>query len=83
MSNPTTARKILNLKLEVKLDLLGISEIRWSENGYFWTGNYRIIQTGTIENMPEQGGVGVILNKAMGLRLKGYVQYSGRVFLLK
>lgn len=78
--------KLDNLKMEMtnmNLDVLGIAEMRWPDEGDFWSGEYRIIHSGTIENKPGQGGVGVILNKDLGKRVKGYVHRKGRVILVK
>lgn len=42
--------KLENLKVEMKrlkIDILGILEMRWPQSGDFWTGEYRIIYSGT------------------------------------
>uniref|UniRef100_A0A8D8R613 Craniofacial development protein 2 n=1 Tax=Cacopsylla melanoneura TaxID=428564 RepID=A0A8D8R613_9HEMI len=78
--------KLENLKMEMTnmdLDVLGIAEMRWPDEGDFWSGEYRIIHSGTIENKPGQGGVGVMLKKDLGKRVKGYVHRKGRVILVK
>ncbi|KAL1446687.1 hypothetical protein WDU94_006588 [Cyamophila willieti] len=78
--------KLENLKMEMTkmdLDVLGIAEMRWADGGDFWSGEYRIIHSGTIENKPGQGGVGIILKKDLGKRVKGYVHRKGRVILVK
>ena len=57
--------KLENLKMEMRrldLDVLGISEMKWHE-GDFWSGNYRIIHTGSVHG---KGGVGIILRKSVG-----------------
>ncbi|KAF0730470.1 craniofacial development protein 2-like [Aphis craccivora] len=38
--------KLENLKIEMdkmKIDILGISEMRWPKSGDFWSGDHRII----------------------------------------
>ncbi|VVC44948.1 Endonuclease/exonuclease/phosphatase [Cinara cedri] len=81
------ADKIENLKIEIrriKLDILGISEMRWRETGYFWSDEYRVIYSETEEGeRTGQKGVGIILEKALGLRLLGYVQHSDRIIIIK
>ena len=47
--------------------------MRWPNNGDFWSGNYRVIHTGTIENQPGREGVGLVLSKEMGKRVKRYM----------
>jgi hypothetical protein len=42
--------KLENLKVEMKrlkIDILGVSEMRWLKSGDFWLGEYRIIYSGT------------------------------------
>lgn len=78
--------KLENLKMEMErleLDILGISEVRWPNQGDLWSGNYRIIHTGTAENERGLGGVGIMTNKHFGKRIKGYVQYSERIMLVR
>ncbi|XP_008486054.1 craniofacial development protein 2-like, partial [Diaphorina citri] len=78
--------KLENLKEEMKkmnIDVLGFAEMRWPNDGDFWLGEYRVIHSGTIENKPGQGGVGVMLTKELGKRVKGYVHRKGRIILVK
>ncbi|XP_027853317.2 craniofacial development protein 2-like [Aphis gossypii] len=78
--------KLENLKMEMnkmKIDILGISEIRWPNPGDFWSGDYRIIHTGTAEKRPDIGGVGLIVNKTLGEKVKGYIQYNERIILVR
>ncbi|KAG8230523.1 hypothetical protein J437_LFUL011525 [Ladona fulva] len=43
----------------------------------------RVIHTGTATNNPGQAGVGIILSKCMGERVKGYMQVNERIIMLK
>lgn len=67
----------------MKLGIMRISEIRWREIGDFWSDEYRVIYSG-IEEGERTGhkGVGVVLEKAFGLRVLGYVQHSDRIILV-
>ncbi|XP_021934766.1 craniofacial development protein 2-like [Zootermopsis nevadensis] len=79
-------RKLESLKLEMKrmrIDVLGVSEIRWRDVGDFWSGDYRVIHTGSIEGRPGTGGVGVVLSRELGQRVSEYVQLNGRIILVK
>lgn len=81
------AGKIENLKIEMrrmKLDILGISEMRWRRTGDFWSDKYRVKYSGT-EDDEHTGkkGVGILLEKSLGLRVAGYVQHSDRIILVK
>jgi len=78
--------KLENLKMEMnkmKIDILGISEIRWPNPGDFWSGDYRIIHTGTAEKRPGIVGVGLIVNKILGEKVKGYIQYNERIIQVR
>lgn len=70
------ARKLENIKAEMKrlkVDILGISEMRWPKSGDFWTGEFRIIYSGTGEDgRIGTKGVGIGLQKNMGHKVKGY-----------
>lgn len=63
----------------MKLDLLGISEMRWPDKGDFGSGDLRKIHTGTIGERPGEGGVGLTLQQELERSVKGYVQYNGRI----
>lgn len=80
------AGKLENLKMEMslqKLNILGISEMRWPGTGDFWSDNYRIIYSGTEEGRTGMKGVGIILEKSLGQRVTGYIQHSDRIILVK
>lgn len=47
--------KLENLKIDMarmKIDILGLSEMRWPRAEDLWSGEYRLIHTGTAENNP-------------------------------
>lgn len=50
--------------------------------GDFWSGDYRIIHTGVLER-PGARGVGIVLNKTIGEKVKDYIQYNDRIILVK
>src|SRR5436190_16121652 len=63
----------------VNLDILGISEMKWPDDGDFWSGDYRIINAGSKTG---HTGVGVIMNKKVGCRVKTYKQVSDRIIVV-
>ncbi|KAI5711321.1 hypothetical protein M8J75_016072 [Diaphorina citri] len=65
------------------IDILGISEMRWQGAGDFWSDDVRVIYSGTEEGRTGMKGVGIVLEKSMGLRVTGYVQHSDRIILVK
>lgn len=78
--------KLDNLKIEMtrmNIDILGISEVRWPEAGNMWSGDDRFIYSGTSAENPGRGGVGIMLRKDIGKKVKNYVQYSERIILVK
>ena len=40
-----------------------------------------IIHTGTAHERPDYAGVALVLNKQLGRRVRGYVQYNERIIL--
>lgn len=75
--------KLENLKIEMeqlKIDIIGINELKWTEKGDFWSGNYRIIFSGDNHRVT---GVGFILNKEIGKKVLDIVQYNDRIIAIK
>ncbi|XP_068085627.1 craniofacial development protein 2-like, partial [Anabrus simplex] len=64
----------------LKLDVVGISEVRWQEHRDFWSGDYRIINTNSDRG---NAGVGLIMNKKIGQRVSYYDQHSERIIAFK
>ncbi|XP_025412229.1 uncharacterized protein LOC112684781 [Sipha flava] len=57
--------KLENLKVEMKrlkIDILGVSEMRWLKSGDFWLGEYRIIYSGTEDGRECKKSKEVFLN---------------------
>ncbi|XP_046392311.1 craniofacial development protein 2-like [Ischnura elegans] len=67
----------------MKIDIIGIAVTRWPDNGEFWSGDYKVIHTGTIEGRSVVGGVATVMNKEAGKKPKGYLQFDGRIILVK
>lgn len=75
--------KLENLNIEMRkmnIDVLAIGEMRWPDGGDFWSDEYRIIHSDTYK--PGHGGVGIVLKKDLGKRVKGYVDRRRRRILL-
>ena len=53
----------------MNLDIMGISETRWTESAKFVTGNHTMIYFGGIKH---KNGVGFILNKKVANAVMGY-----------
>lgn len=67
----------------LKIDILGISEMRWPKSGGFWSEEYQVIYSGTEEGRAGTRGVGIVLHETWGQQVEGYVQYSDRTILAK
>jgi len=75
--------KLENIKIEMKIldiGILGLCEIRWPDNGDFWSDDIRVIHTNSTKG---QAGVGIALNKKCGKRVTNFVTYSSRLCLVK
>ena len=64
----------------MNLDIMGISETRWTESGKVTTSNHTMIYSGGIEH---KNGVGFILNKKVANAVMGYWPISERVLMVK
>ena len=65
---------------DMQLDIMGISEARWTKSGKVTTGNYTMTYSGGIEH---KHGVGFILNKTVANAVIGYWPISERVLMVK
>ena len=62
--------KLENIKTEMKrlnIGILGMGEIEWTDEGDFWSANYRVIYS---RNKNSDTGIGIILTKKWGQRVK-------------
>ena len=64
----------------MELDIVGISEVRWQDEQDFWSGDYRVINTKSVGG---NAGVGLVMNKKIGMRVMYYNQYSERIIVGK
>ncbi|KAI5741951.1 hypothetical protein M8J77_001464 [Diaphorina citri] len=62
------------------MEIVGISEVRWKDQGDQWMEDYRIIHAGDEKGF---AGVGIVLNKYWGKRVKSVVLLSERIMLVK
>jgi len=56
-----------------KINVLGISEIKWIGLGDYWSGDYRIIFNGDENKI---AGVGLIVNKDIGHKIKSIIHFN-------
>jgi len=78
------ASKVENIKLEMMrldIDILGVSEVRWSGNDDFWSDDYRVIYSG--DETPGRAVVGFIINKKWGHQIVNKITYNDRLILIK
>jgi len=58
--------KLDNLKIEMNrlwVGMLGLSDMKWPQQGDFWSGNIRVIHTRAENGI---GGVGIVLRRDVG-----------------
>ncbi|CAF4651495.1 unnamed protein product, partial [Rotaria magnacalcarata] len=69
---------IVKLKMErMKIDILGISELKWTGNGHFTSGNCEVYYSGN-QNI-KRNGVALILNQKVVKSVIGYVFKNDRI----
>jgi hypothetical protein len=74
---PTRKHKIEIQRLNT--DILGMSEIKWKDEGDFWRDNYRVFFYSGYKN---NAGAGIILTKEWGKRVENYPLFNDRIMLL-
>ncbi|CAF1561697.1 unnamed protein product [Adineta ricciae] len=75
--------KLENVKKEMKrlqLNVLGLSEVRWTGAASFATGDYTLVYSGGDQH---ERGVGMLLDEQTSKSIKGYWAVSDRVLLMK
>ena len=75
--------KLENLKremLKMKLNILGVSEVRWKGKGDFISDGMRVIYSGGEEH---QNGVALVLDENAGKRVKRIEQINDRIIVVK
>ena len=75
--------KLKNVKKEMerlKVNVLGLSEIRWTGAGYFKTGNFIIFYS---RGDQRERGISILLDKETSRCVKGFWAVSDRVLLVK
>lgn len=71
------------LKQQMKLnqlDILGVCETRWGDNGDFWSDDFRMIHSGDKQG---KNGVGILLNKEWGLQVENTYHVNDRILLIQ
>jgi len=64
----------------LKIHVIGISELKWTGKGDFWSEGYRIIFSRDDHRVT---GVGFILNKEIRKKVVEFVQYNDRIISIK
>jgi exonuclease III len=72
-----------NAKIEMErlgIDILGVSEIKWMGADEYCSDGYRVIYSGDDQRI---AGVGIILKKEWGRRVKAVRPYNERILMVK
>ncbi|CAF3528318.1 unnamed protein product [Adineta steineri] len=65
----------------IKIDILGIGELKWTGNGHFTSGNYEVYYSGS-ENI-RKNGVALIVNKKLVNSIIGYNTKNDRMISIR
>jgi len=74
--------KLENLKLQMKrynIVVLCISEIKWLDQGDFWSEDFRVMFSGYDNKI---AGIGIIVSKDVGKKFS-LIQYNSRIIAIK
>ena len=72
---------IKNEMTRLNIDLLGISELHWTGNGFFKTDDFTIYYSGNDNR--RQNGVAFIVNKKIAAAVEGYTVVSDRILAIR
>lgn len=70
------------MKMGIGIDVLGLCNMRCSEESVFWSVGCRIISTRTAKDEPGIPRVTIVLTKSVDSKLEGYVQLNDRIILV-
>ena len=65
----------------IKIDILGISELKWTGTGHFTSGNYEVYYSGSQDT--RKNGVAMVLNKKLVNSVIGYYPKNDRVISIR
>ncbi|CAF3805374.1 unnamed protein product [Rotaria socialis] len=65
----------------MKIDILGISELKWTGNGHFTSGNYEVYYSGSQNT--RKNGVAMVLNKKLINSVIGYYPKNDRMISIR
>ena len=68
-----------NVMQEMQIDVLGLSEVRWTDTDFFDKQRYHVIRSG---EQKHEHSVGFILNSKSKKLYKGHLAVSNRIILL-
>ena len=79
------AGKLANAVHEMQrlnIDILGVSEVRWTGSGQCSTNKYTMYYSGPTDTT-HQNGVGIIVSESMNRSVRNFLPYSDRIALLQ
>ncbi|CAF4186676.1 unnamed protein product, partial [Rotaria magnacalcarata] len=65
----------------IKIDILGISELKWTGTGHFTSGNYEVYYSGNQNT--RKNGVAMVLNKKLVSSVIGYYPKNARMITIR
>ncbi|CAF3391752.1 unnamed protein product [Rotaria socialis] len=65
----------------IKIDILGISELKWTGTGHFTSGNYEVYYSGNQNT--RKNGVAMVLNKKLVSSVIGYYPKNDRMITIR
>ena len=81
MNQPGKLECITREAIRFKLDVFGLSEVRWKNSGRFTTDEHVMIYSG--HQTEHKHGVGVLLSKQVAKLMMGFDALSDRILLVK